>query len=340
MTWKIDGTEVGSEDDLIRRMYDGMRSDGAYLDDFISCMEKRHTVKGILALKPAESVREMLFWNWVRDMIRKDSEALERYGIKYEETAPPIDTEILGRMAGTFISVNSEAFLMDGYVYSLSPSRIYAASVRRKDGNPVIGCDFRVPSDSYIVIPSHAFLEGAKLSKDVSLKVGEDLKLRMSDGGEDLKLRMSDGTVQTSCEARVSGRKVCRPPDETMMDVDEWMKVDSRTLLDALNATMDAIGSENDTTVRFHTVSGELWIASKSKDRRFEMSLGCDSIPEVLRLVDDQMGWNYVCSILRKLVANMSGTVRLGFTRRGNLIVEMDMRELVLSVGIAPRIEA
>ena len=328
MTWKIDGTEVGSEDDLIRRMYDGMRSDGAYLDDFISCMEKRHTVKGILALKPAESVREMLFWNWVRDMIRKDSEALERYGIKYEETAPPIDTEILGRMAGTFMSVNSEAFLMDGYVYSLSPSKIYAVSVRRKDGNPVIGCDFRVPSDSYIVIPSYAFLEGAKLSENVSLKVGEDLKLRMS-----------DGTVQTSCEARVSGRKVMSL-DETMMDVDEWMEVDSRALLDALNATMDAIGFEDDTAVRFHTVSGKLWIASKSKDRRFEMSLYCDSIPGVPRLVDDQMGWNYVCSILRKLVANMSGTVRLGFTHRGNLIVEMDMRELVLSVGIAPRIEA
>ena len=62
MTWKIDGMEVGSEDDLIRRMYDDMRSDGAYLDDFLSYTEKRHTVKGILALKPAESVREMLFW--------------------------------------------------------------------------------------------------------------------------------------------------------------------------------------------------------------------------------------------------------------------------------------
>ena len=328
MTWKIDGTEVGSEDDLIRRMYDDMRSDGAYLDDFISCMEKRHTVKGILALKPAESVTEMLFWNWVRDMIREDSETLKGYGIRYEEDVPQIDTEVLGRMAGTFISVNSEAFLLDGYVYSLSPSKIYAASVRRKDGNPLIGCDFRVPSDSHIVIPSRAFLEGAKLSENVSLKVGEDLKLRMS-----------DGTVQISCEARVSGMKVY-PPDETMMDVDEWMKVDSRTLLEALNATMDAIGSENDTTVRFHTVSGELWIASKSKDRRFEMSLYCDSIPGVPRLVDDQMGWNYICSVLRKLVANMSGTVRLGFTHRGNLIVEMDMRELVLSVGIAPRIEA
>ena len=328
MTWKIDGMEFGSEDDLIRRMYDDMRSDGKYMDDFISCMEKRHTVKGILSLKPAESVREELFWNWVRDMIRKDSETLKGYGIKYEETAPQIDTETLGRMAGTFMSVNSEAFLLDGYVYSLSPSKIYAVSVRRKDGNPVIGCDFRVPSDSHIVIPSYAFLEGAKLSENVSLKVGEDLRLRMS-----------DGTVQIGCEARVSGMKV-HPPNETMMDVDEWMKVDSRTLLDALNATMDAIGFEDDTTVRFHTVSGKLWIASKSKDRRFEMSLGCDSIPEVPRLVDDQMGWNYVCSILRRLVANMSGTVRLGFTHRGNLIVEMDMRELVLSVGIAPRIEA
>lgn len=328
MTWKIDGTEVGSEDALIRRMYDDMRSDGEYLDDFIACIEKRHTVKGILALKPAESVREMLFWNWVRDMIRKDSETLRGYGIRYEEDAPQIDTEILGRMAGTFISVNSEAFLLDGYVYSLSPSKIYAASVRRKDGNPVIGCDFRVPSDSHIVFSSYAFFEGAKLSENVSLKVGEDLKLRMS-----------DGTVQISSEARVSGRKVMSL-DETMMDVDEWMEVDLKTFLEALNATMDAIGFENDTTVRFHSVSGELWIASKSKDRRFEMSLGCDSIPEVPRLVDDQMGWNYLCSILRKLVAKMSGTVRLGFTHRGNLIVEMDMGELVLSVGIAPRIEA
>lgn len=328
MTWKINGTEVGSEDALIRRMYDDMRSDGEYLDDFLSCVEKRHTVKGILSLKPAESVREMLFWNWVRDMIERDSEALERYGIRYEETAPQIDTETLGRMAGTFMSVNSEAFLLDGCVYSLSPSKVYAVLARRKDGNPLIGCDFRVPSDSCIVIPSHAFLEGAKLSKDVSLKVGEDLRLRMS-----------DGTVQVSCEARTSGRKVF-PPDETMMGVDEWMEVDSRTLLEAFNATMDAIGFENDTTVRFHSVSGELWIASKSKDRRFEMSLGCKSIPGVPRLVDDQMGWTYLCSVLRKLVANMSGAVRLGFTRRGNLIVEMDMGELVLSVGIAPRIEA
>ena len=328
MTWKIDGTEVGSEDDLIRRMYDDMRSDGAYLDDFISCMEKRHTVKGILSLKPAESVREMLFWNWVRDMIERDSETLERYGIRYEETAPQIDTEALGRMAGTFMSVNSEAFLLDGCMYSLSPSKVYAVLARRKDGNPLIGCDFRVLSDSYIVIPSHAFLEGAKLSKDVSLKVGEDLRLRMS-----------DGTVQISSEARTSVRRVC-PPDETMMDVDEWMKVNSRTLLDALNATMDAIGFENDTTVRFHSVSGELWIASKSKDRRFEMSLGCDSIPGVPRLVDDQMGWNYICSVLRKLVANMSGTVRMGCTHRGKLIVEMDLEELVLSVGNAPMIEA
>lgn len=328
MTWKINGMEVGSEDDLIRRMYDDMRLDGEYMDDFISCMEERHTVKGILALKPAESVREILFWNWVRDMIRNDSEVLKGYGIMYEEDAPQIDTEILGRMAGTFMSVNSEAFLLDGYVYSLSPSRIYAASVRRKDGNPLIGCDFRVPSDSHIVIPSQAFLEGARLSEKVSLKVGEDLRLRMS-----------DGTTRISCEARASGKKVC-PPDETMMGVDEWMEVDSKTLLDALDATMDAIGSENETTVRFHSMRRELWITSKSKDRCFEMSLGCDSIPEVPRLVDDQMGRNYVCSILRKLVANMSGTVRLGFTHRGNLIVEMDMGELVLSVGIAPRIEA
>ena len=328
MTWNMHGMEFRSEDDLIRRMYDDMRLDGEYLDDFISCMEKRHTVKGILALEPAESVREMLFWDWVRDMIERDSEALERYGITYEETAPPIDTETLGRMAGTFMSVNCEAFLLDGCVYSLSPSKIYAASVRRRDGNPLIGCDFLVPSDSYIVIPSCAFLEGAKLSKDVSLRVGEDLRFRMS-----------DGTVQIGCDARLSKERVS-PPDETMMDVDEWMEVDSKTLLEAFNATMDAIGFENDTAVRFHSVSGELWIASKSRNRRFEMSLGCKSIPGVPRLVDDQMGWSYLCSVLRKLVANMSGTVRLGFTRRGNLIVEMDMGELVMSVGIAPRIEA
>lgn len=327
MTWSINGTEVGSEDDLIRRMYDDMRSDGEYLDDFISCMEKRHTVKGILALKPAESVREILFWNWVRDMIRSDSEVLKGYGIVYEENAPQIDTEVLGRMAGTFMSVNSEAFLLDGFVYSLSPSKVYAVSVRRKDGNPLIGCDFRVPSDSHVVIPSCAFLEGAQLSEKVSLKVGEDLRLRML-----------DGITQISCEARTSRKKVC-PPDETMMDVDEWMEVDSKTLLDALNATMDAIGPEESTTVRFHSMCGELWITSKTKDRRFDVSLGCKSIPEVPRLVDDQMGWNYVCLILRKLVANLSGTVRLGFTHHGNLIVEMDMEELVLSVGIAPRIE-
>ena len=166
------------------------------------------------------------------------------------------------------------------------------------------------------------------MSKDVSLRVGEDLRFRMS-----------DGTVQIGCDARLSKERVS-PPDETMMEVDEWMEVDSRTLLEAFNATMDAIGFENDTAVRFHSVSGELWIASKSRNRRFEMSLGCKSIPGVPRLVDDQMGWSYLCSVLRKLVANMSGTVRLGFTRRGNLIVEMDMGELVMSVGIAPRIEA
>lgn len=327
MTWRINGTEVGSEDDLIRRMYDDMRLDGEYMDDFISCMEKRHTVKGILALKPAESVREILFWNWVRDMIRNDSEVLKGYGIVYEENAPQIDTEILGRIAGAFMSVNSEVFLLDGCLYSLSPSKVYAASVRRKDGNPVIGRDFRVPSDSCIVISSCDFLEGAKLSEKVSLKVGEDLRFRMW-----------DGTTRISCEARTSRKKVC-PPDETMMDVDEWMEVDSKTLIDALLTTMDVIGYKDETTVRFHTVSGELWITSKSKDRRFDVSLGCKSIPEVPRLVDDQMGWNYVCLILSKLVANLSGTVRLGFNHHGNLIVEMDMGELVLSVGIAPRIE-